>query len=214
MNLTKMLELTISARKNILNSYELENMLRQLILEEETAKAGGNGAKNRLKLAQKYIESSAKQNPHRNLLHAVHYALEKQWLCNGYSIIGLTNHITGLPEASEKLQIENIIPDSNNSEYQQLDIVIDIPALKAQAREAKAEEKSTKIESTKRIVKLGNSYFNVNLVLEALALMPGKYIVLGNTEKSNTPILIKNENDDTALIIPVRKRKDDNNNDE
>lgn len=231
MNLTKLLELAliagegISENKESLNAYaEMIATIKQAMLEQETSKAGGNKEKNRLKAAQTYIQKAIKDHgDKKDTFGGCTYQKEKQWLVNGYSCVGLIKPITGLPEVEKPMTFGNLIPDYNNeySDYRQIDYKLDIPALKTQLKEATAEEKASnkkEYKSEKRYFQVGDQWFLVDLFLNTLAIIPGKYTYYQVYEEVKThcygvrPLMIENENKDIAMILPIKRSREEENN--
>ena len=209
MNLEKMLELTIAGRKDVAKSLELESLIKKYIAEETASKKGGNKEKNRLKAAEKYLKESVKTNIGRPQLHGSWMADGKQYMSNGFSGIELVGDsiLEGLTELDKNIKPFNLVEAINSSkEYAKIEQQVDITALKAQLVEAKAEAKANKvklIKVDKAFTKIGKAYYNVDLLLKTITILPGE-LTYYNSEELN-PLLVLDDKGNSAIILSVRR---------
>jgi hypothetical protein len=209
MNLEKMLELTIAGRKDVAKSLELESLIKKYIAEEMASKKGGNKEKNRLKAAEKYLKESVKTNIGRPQLHGSWMVDGKQYMSNGFSGIELVGDsiLEGLTELDKNIKPFNLVEAINSSkEYAKIEQQVDITALKAQLVEAKAEAKANKvklIKVDKAFTKIGEAYYNIDLLLRTIAILPGELEYYNSTIYA--PLLVLDDKGNSAIISSVRR---------
>lgn len=208
MNLEKMLELTIAGRNDIAKSLELESMIRKYITEQFILKSQGKKGVNRLKSAERYLKESAKKNANR-ALHGSWIVDGKQYITNSHSGIELVGDsiLEGLTELEEDVQpfkltevIESVKRDTNIKQE------VDITALKAQLVEAKAEAKAKKIklpEVDKAFTKIGEAYYNIDLLLKTIAILPGELEYYNST--IHAPLMVLDDKGNSAIVLPVKR---------
>ena len=209
MNLEKMLELTIAGRKDVAKSLELESLIKKYIAEEMASKKGGNKEKNRLKAAEKYLKESVKTNIGRPQLHGSWMEDDKQYMSNGFSGIELVGDsiLEGLTELDKNIKPFNLVEAINSSkEYAKIEQQVDITALKAQLVEAKAEAKANKvklIKVDKAFTKIGEAYYNIDLLLRTIAILPGELEYYNSTIYA--PLVVLDDKGNSAIILSVRR---------
>lgn len=208
MNLEKMLELTIAGRKDINKSLELENLIKKYIAEEIANKKGGNKEKNRLKAAERYLKESVKNNANK-ALHGSWITGGKQYMSNCYSGIELVGDsiLEGLTELGKDIKPFKLVEViEGGKEHAKIKQEVDITALKAQLVEAKAEAKANKvklIEVDKAFTKIGEAYYNIDLLLKTIAILPGKLEYYNSTIYA--PLMVLDDKGNSAIITPVRR---------
>jgi len=208
-NLEKMLELTIAGRNDIAKSLELEGMIRKYITKQFILKSQGKKGVNRLKAAEKYLKESVKTNIGRPQLHGSWMVDGKQYMSNGFSGIELVGDsiLEGLTELDKNIKPFNLVEAINSSkEYAKIEQQVDITALKAQLVEAKAEAKANKvklIKVDKAFTKIGKAYYNVDLLLKTITILPGE-LTYYNSEELN-PLLVLDDKGNSAIILSVRR---------
>jgi hypothetical protein len=209
MNLEKMLELTIAGREDIKKSLELEKLIKKYIAEEIANKKGGNKEKNRFKAAEKYLKESAKANTGRPQLHGSWIVDGKQYMSNSHSGIELVGDsiLKGLTELKEDIQpfnlAEVIESGKANANIKQ---EVDLKVLKAQLVEAKAEAKANKvklIEVDKAFTKIGEAYYDIDLLLRTIAILPGELEYYNSTALA--PLMVLDDKGNSAIVLAIRK---------
>jgi hypothetical protein len=209
MNLEKMLELTIAGREDIKKSLELEKLIKKYIAEEIANKKGGNKEKNRLKAAEKYLKESVKTNIGRPQLHGSWMVDGKQYMSNGFSGIELVGDsiLEGLTELKEGIQPFNLTEAIESGKRDaNIKQEVDITALKAQLVEVKAEAKANKvnlIKVDKVYTKIGEAYYNIDLLLRTIAILPGELEYYNST--ANNPLIVLDDKGNSAIVLPVRR---------
>lgn len=208
-NLTKMLELTIAGRKDGQKLTELEEMLRKYITEEYTHRKSGKKGVNRLKAAERYLKESIKTNTGRPQLQGSWITNGKQYMTNSHSGVELVGDsilegLTELDKDIEPFKLTEVIEGgkANASIKQELNIT----ALKAQLVEARAEAKANKvklIKVDKAFTKIGEAYYDIDLLLRTIAILPGE-LEYYNSKELN-PLMILDDKDNTAIILPVKR---------
>ena len=208
-NLEKMLELTIAGRNDIAKSLELEGMIRKYITKQFILKSQGKKGVNRLKAAEKYLKESVKTNIGRPQLHGSWMVDGKQYMSNGFSGIELVGDsilegLTGLEDGVKPFNLAETIDNAKSSADTKQEL--DITALKAQLVEAKAEAKANKvklIKVDKAFTKIGEAYYNIDLLLKTIAILPGELEYYNSTVYA--PLMVLDDKGNSAIVLSVRR---------
>jgi hypothetical protein len=204
---------------------ELEK-LKSLILDEilinNIKSQSGNKEVTRFKAAKKFIDDIIKDQPNRPYCHGCWYSAnrEYQYICNGYILFRLKNHIPGLKEVEEvniNRNCEKFFDDldSKNKDYNYIDNDLNLAQLKTTVSELKAKYPKTELGQMpdERIyVKLEkegieNKYIFIKYIINALELVSSynqqEYKIYSHTQKTSQ-IYISNDID-SAMILSVRR---------
>ena len=202
--------------------------LKELIIEEIKIKnAESKGDKARFKTAKKFIEDAIKDNNNAPSLNGVWYDTEYQYLCNGYMVFRLKNHIEGLKEVEKSaLRLNsffNVLKDIDKcSYYIKIDNNLNLSELKTKYAMLKAKYTLAEIKKYKHLqdediyFKLENQdegvkkWFDIRfliLSLEILKDFDNKSFNIYSTKSIYSEIYITNGKD-SVFVLPVNSGKE------
>lgn len=201
LNLEKALSLTIKARQDIAATFELEQMIRDAIV------AGINKNKSTYKpyiALKRILRKTIKADPGCINLHGVWYQNGKQYFSNGFYLIELYTPVEGLPQVAPALNPSDFFKEDEYTGF----TIVDPNQVKIQLKQARADVKannlSTVIRSNNGLYKIGDSYFNVELLNDVISVIGSDNLIALTKPGPDKHCILKSQNG-RAFVCPVRK---------
>jgi hypothetical protein len=209
LNLTKALELTIRARKDIAATIELESMILEAIAVE-TAKS--KGSLNLYSALKKIIEKAKKDQVYRKETHGawIDPISEKQYVANGYYLIEINNPVEGLPQLESGITALNPHGYFRDAGECTAETALDVNAIKVQMKQAEAEARAQNRKVSHYglgVYKIGLSWYSVVLLMDIISVL-GTEVTAHYTERTNAPCFITSSVG-RALLMHVKLPEQD-----